>query len=451
MTKLKTRPGLSLTLLGLALLMTAACGRDEAPVDLQRVTLALGCADGTDQSQETSGAQAFIVSGRLYAQTFTPTADASLTQVDLLFYQHLGNASESVTIHVTPLSAAQPDTGSALASVTLTAGQIATSSGSWLSVTIDPPAALAAGAGYAVVVETAAAQGADYAWQGADSDAYAGGAALVSSDAGASWSAPQAPPMPPGQTAVTDFAFRTIVSCSSSLDCDVDGDGACGQIDATCEEAACQSGTATDECDDEDPCTEGDMCIAGACAGQPVGPAHCDDDDPCTDDACDPVTGCAYTNNEAPCQDDDPCTLTACQDGACAVTGFIEGCCHQHADCAQPAEMCHLADHACVPVGCVICVDRAGGACSGQPFETPSLARLLRDTEGSTTTRLFVKTRSRMRLDGGVHGRNRAQFATTRGRPSDPNRRASSGSDHYSEPDPSAASRKRATPSWYSG
>jgi hypothetical protein len=130
--------------------------------------------------------------------------------------------------------------------------------------------------------------------------------------------------------------------------------GVCDPATGLCSDPLAPAGSA---CDDEDPCTEEDICIAGDCAGQPVGPEACDDGDPCTDDACDPIAGCAYTPNEAACEDDDPCTLTACQDGACVETGWVEGCCHELADCALPAEICHAPDHACVPVACAACED----------------------------------------------------------------------------------------------
>lgn len=69
-------------------------------------------------------------------------------------------------------------------------------------------------------------------------------------------------------------------------------------------------------CNDGDPCTVGDKCVAGVC-GEGVA-ANCADDNPCTDDSCDPEAGCTYEFNEAPCWDGDACTLDdQCENGTC--------------------------------------------------------------------------------------------------------------------------------------
>ena len=69
-------------------------------------------------------------------------------------------------------------------------------------------------------------------------------------------------------------------------------------------------------CDDEDPCTVGDVCVAGVCtAGVP---AVCNDGNLCTDDECQSGVGCVYVPNEAPCDDDDVCTSgDACMGTVC--------------------------------------------------------------------------------------------------------------------------------------
>ena len=96
-------------------------------------------------------------------------------------------------------------------------------------------------------------------------------------------------------------------------------------LDAVCLQAMCDPDTgecslAPDHegfaCDDADPCTVGDKCVAGACS--PGVPSNCADDNPCTDDSCDPGVGCLHVNNLAPCQDGDACTTSdACFEGDC--------------------------------------------------------------------------------------------------------------------------------------
>jgi hypothetical protein len=75
-------------------------------------------------------------------------------------------------------------------------------------------------------------------------------------------------------------------------------------------------------CDDANPCTTGDLCVAGACTGDVV---PCPDDGTaCTDDVCVPATGTCGTPNAAPCDDGDACTAgDVCAAGACG--GTIEG------------------------------------------------------------------------------------------------------------------------------
>ncbi len=83
-------------------------------------------------------------------------------------------------------------------------------------------------------------------------------------------------------------------------------------------------------CDDGNPCTLTDVCTTGKCAGVGV---SCDDANPCTDDACDPVTkACAHVNNVKPCNDNNACTNgDICAAGKCAgptpvVCDDLNGC-----------------------------------------------------------------------------------------------------------------------------
>lgn len=70
-------------------------------------------------------------------------------------------------------------------------------------------------------------------------------------------------------------------------------------------------------CDDGDPCTSGDKCTGGTCAGTL---AKCDDQNPCTDDSCDKTKGCQNLPNTAPCPLPDACaTSAACAGGQCVA------------------------------------------------------------------------------------------------------------------------------------
>jgi hypothetical protein len=73
-------------------------------------------------------------------------------------------------------------------------------------------------------------------------------------------------------------------------------------------------------CDDADACTAGDLCVAGACTGTP---RECPDDgNPCTDDVCVPGSGSCGVARDGICDDADPCTGgDVCVAGACQGTG----------------------------------------------------------------------------------------------------------------------------------
>ncbi len=73
-------------------------------------------------------------------------------------------------------------------------------------------------------------------------------------------------------------------------------------------------------CDDEDACTDGDICSQGEC--QSGGAVDCDDGNPCTDDSCNSQAGCLNIANTASCDDEDACTVAdVCADGVCVGTG----------------------------------------------------------------------------------------------------------------------------------
>jgi formylglycine-generating enzyme required for sulfatase activity len=104
-------------------------------------------------------------------------------------------------------------------------------------------------------------------------------------------------------------------------------------------------------CDDGNPCTSLDSCIAGAEAPACQGVAVvCDDGNACTDDQCDPVLGCTAVPNTAACADDgNPCTADICADGECAhppLPALPTVACDDQDLCTAAG---HCADGACQP------------------------------------------------------------------------------------------------------
>ncbi len=82
----------------------------------------------------------------------------------------------------------------------------------------------------------------------------------------------------------------TVVPCPAALPgaCTV---SLCDPTPGQCNAAPANKGGA---CDDADPCTTGDTCAGGSCAGLPVPVTLCDDADVCTTDACTAKKGCAH-------------------------------------------------------------------------------------------------------------------------------------------------------------
>ena len=88
-------------------------------------------------------------------------------------------------------------------------------------------------------------------------------------------------------------------------------------------------------CNDGNPCTASDACIAGKCQGKNVA---CEDGNPCTVDLCAAGTGaCTFlVNDSAKCSDGEPCTAgDSCVDGKCVAKALacddgdactIDGC-----------------------------------------------------------------------------------------------------------------------------
>ena len=132
--------------------------------------------------------------------------------------------------------------------------------------------------------------------------------------------------------------------CPPGVDCQ---SGACDPETGDCVYAALPDGTS---CSDGDACTEPDECLDGGCASG--GPASCDDGIACTADHCDPLGGCAYDPMNGPvdgaCDDGNPCTVDTCTAGegcAYAAVADFQGC-----------------DDGIAGTGPDVCV---GGACRG--------------------------------------------------------------------------------------
>jgi hypothetical protein len=116
-------------------------------------------------------------------------------------------------------------------------------------------------------------------------------------------------------------------------------------------------------CDDADPCTTNDACdAAGSCSAGTL--INVDDGDPCTADACDPQLGITHVPAiGAACDDDDVCS----QNDVCTATGCV-GLPSVDVDDGDPctADSCDpssgIVSHMVVPAG-TSCSD--GDACNG--------------------------------------------------------------------------------------
>ena len=76
-------------------------------------------------------------------------------------------------------------------------------------------------------------------------------------------------------------------------------------------------------CDDSSKCTSIDACKGGSCTGKAK---NCDDGNACTDDACKANAGCSYSDNKGPCEDGSMCTSgDLCAAGKCK-TGAAKSC-----------------------------------------------------------------------------------------------------------------------------
>ena len=141
----------------------------------------------------------------------------------------------------------------------------------------------------------------------------------------------------------------------------VPGDPTCPDDENPCTVNSCQYGECLTKaapnftaCDDGNPCTEGDTCLDASCNGKAV---TCDqDEDPCTTMVCEPAEGgCAKqaAGEGLDCDDADPCTAgEVCTEGTCAGG---------HAKCAELEAPCVTVS--CLDGECSAQPQADGAAC----------------------------------------------------------------------------------------
>jgi hypothetical protein len=144
---------------------------------------------------------------------------------------------------------------------------------------------------------------------------------------------------------------------------------------ATCVPDPAQVG---DSCDDENACTESDVCTGtaaaptGVCAGTVI---TCDDNNPCTTDTCNPASGCVFTpvtdntlcgTNQICCQSGQTSVCVSNQTknncGVCGTQcGAGEDCCGGVCTALNTGTNCGACGVVCNTANCEICAADANG------------------------------------------------------------------------------------------
>jgi len=152
----------------------------------------------------------------------------------------------------------------------------------------------------------------------------------------------------------------------------------CSQLNSGCDVGVCnggvcetQAGSAGLTCNDNDPCTTGDLCTAGTCAGTVLDCASLDS--VCGAGVCDPLTSSCHSeaaNEGGTCDDNDPCTRNdSCRSGSCV--GAVVDCTNLDAPCSRGVcnnGTCEAQtlpdDEVCgTGLGCIVSLCQ-GGACN---------------------------------------------------------------------------------------
>ena len=128
---------------------------------------------------------------------------------------------------------------------------------------------------------------------------------------------------------------RLLLRAGPSPDFDGNADGVIVGVSGVNTTYDFEPASTTDACDDGNACTLGDSCNGAACEPG-TGTLNCNDNNPCTDDSCNPATGCVYTNDDTnSCTDGNACTNDVCVGGACVcptINGACQGSTPSHFD-----------------------------------------------------------------------------------------------------------------------
>ncbi len=159
-----------------------------------------------------------------------------------------------------------------------------------------------------------------------------------------------------------------VCACSQDSDCPTPAGQVAACTTAACVDGACVYGVQAGVCDDGDPCTTGDACSQGACAGVAV---DCSElDGPCHEGTC-TAGGCVAVPVDQACDDGDPCTIgDACAAGVCAGAALdcsaLDGPCQiglcTGGLCAVEEVACELTDVVVQTPSAALSVAPASGA-----------------------------------------------------------------------------------------
>ena len=160
--------------------------------------------------------------------------------------------------------------------------------------------------------------------------------------------------------------------CDDNLACTYDN----------CVAGDCQHPPKTGPCNDGNACTKEEFCSDGFCKGTAV---VCDDKNPCTKDSCDPASGCTSAPDDLlPCSDNNACTAgDACAAGACAP-GDVTVCDDQNlctSDSCNPKQGCVFADNTLPCTDGDVCT--LGDVCAGASCQ-PGKVTLCNDGNACT-------------------------------------------------------------------